>query len=105
MSLTCNRQMIDCRRVTIQEYLTLVPCYGLRNQNRRPRGFNKGRSARFRVGYRVQQTPEEGQRRYRPKHIGNNNKDEDNSPKTHNDKKYNNCFSLRIVLASNNHEG
>ena len=28
-----------------------------------------------------QQTPEEGQRTYRPKRCGNNNKDEDNSPK------------------------
>ena len=35
---------------------------------------------------RVQQTPEEGQRIYRPKRCGNNNKDEDNSPKTLNDK-------------------
>ena len=35
---------------------------------------------------RVRQTPEEGQRTYRPKRCGNNNKDEDNSPKTLNDK-------------------
>ena len=32
------------------------------------------------------QTPEEGRRTYRPKSCGNNNKDEDNSPKTLNDK-------------------
>ena len=51
-----------------------------------PRGFNKGCSSKFRVGSRVRQTPEEGQRTYRPKR-GNNNKDEDNSPKTLNDKK------------------
>ena len=45
-----------------------------------PRGFNKGPSSKFREGTRVQQTPEEGR-------CGNNNKDEDNSPKTLNDKK------------------
>ena len=31
-------------------------------------------------------TPEEGRRTYRPKRCGNNNKDEDNSPKTLSDK-------------------
>ncbi len=40
-----------------------------------PRGFNKGRSSKF----------HEGRRTYRPKHCGNNNKDEDNSPKTLNE--------------------
>ena len=49
-----------------------------------PRGFNKGRSSKFRGGSRVRQTPEEGWRTYRPKRCGN--KDEDNSPKTLNDK-------------------
>ena len=49
------------------------------------RGFNKGRSSKFREGSRVRQTPEEGQRTYRPKCYGNNNKDEDNSLKTLND--------------------
>ena len=34
-------------------------------------------------------TPEKGRRTYRPKHSGNNNKDEDNSPKTLNDKNSN----------------
>ena len=53
-----------------------------------PRGFNKGRSSKFREGSRVRQTPEEGRRTYRPKRCGNNNKDEDNSPKTHNDKNH-----------------
>ena len=48
---------------------------------------NKGRSSNFREGSRVRQTPEEGQRTYRPKHCGNNNKDEDNRPKILNDKK------------------
>ena len=50
-----------------------------------PRGFNEGRSSKFREGSRVQQSPEEGWRTYRPKRCGNNNKDEDNCPKTHND--------------------
>ena len=53
-----------------------------------PRGFDKGRSSKFREGSRVQQTPEEGRRTYRPKRCGNNDKDEDNSPKTLNDKNY-----------------
>ena len=51
-----------------------------------PRGFNKGRSSKFREGSRVRRTPEEGWRTYRPKRSGNNNKDENNSPKTLNDK-------------------
>ena len=51
-----------------------------------PRGFNKGRSSKFCEGSRVRQTPEEARRTYRPKRCGNNNKDEDNSPKNLNDK-------------------
>ena len=51
-----------------------------------PCGFNKGHSSKFRVGSRVRQTPEEGRRTYWPKRCRNNNKDEDNSPKTLNDK-------------------
>ena len=51
-----------------------------------PRGFNKGRSSKFRVGSRVRQTHEEGRRTYRPKRCGNNNKDEDNNLKTLDDK-------------------
>ena len=54
-----------------------------------PRGFNKGRSSKFREGSRVRQTPEEGRRTYRPKRCGNNNKDEDSSLETLNDM---NCF-------------
>ena len=46
-----------------------------------PRGFNIGRSSKFREGSRVQQTPEKGWRTYRPKRCGNNNKDEDNKKK------------------------
>ena len=53
-----------------------------------PCGFNKRRSSNFREGSRVQQTPEEGRRTYRPKRCGNNNKEEDNSPKTLNDKNH-----------------
>ena len=49
--------------------------------------FNQGRSSKFREGSRVRQTPEEGRRTYQPKRCGNSNKDEDNSPKTLNDKK------------------
>ena len=52
-----------------------------------PRKFNKGRSSKFREGSRVRQTPEEGRRTYRPKHYGND-KDEDYSPKTLNDKNH-----------------
>ena len=51
-----------------------------------PRGFNKGRSSKFREGSRARQTPEEDRTTYRPKCCGNYNKDEDNSPKTLNDK-------------------
>ena len=43
-------------------------------------------SMSFCVGSRVQQTPEEGWRTYQLKRCGNDNKDEDNSPKTLNDK-------------------
>ena len=53
-----------------------------------PRGFNKGRSSKFREGSRVWQTPEEGRRTYRPKRREYNNKDEDNSPKTLNDETF-----------------
>ena len=51
-----------------------------------PLGLNNGRSSKFREGSLVRQTPEENQRTYRPKPDGNINKDEDNSPKTLNDK-------------------
>ena len=57
---------------------------GIRTGN--PRGFNKGRCSKFREGSLVRQTPEEGWRIYRPEGCGNNNKDEDNSPKNLNDK-------------------
>ena len=63
-----------------------------------PRGFNKGRSSKFREGSRVRQTPEEGRRTYRPKRWGNNNKDEDNSPKNLNDKN-NGLLSRRLPVS------
>ena len=66
----------------IQEYLTLVPGYANGIS-----GFNKGHSSKFPEGSRVRQTPEEGWRTYCPKRCGNNNKDEDYSPKILNDKK------------------
>ena len=47
--------------------------------------WNKGRSSKFREGSRVRQTPEKGRRTYQPKRCGNNNKDDDNSPKNLND--------------------
>ena len=50
------------------------------------RGFNKGRSSKFREGSRYRPTPEEGRRTYRPKRCGNN--DEHNIPKTLNDKNH-----------------
>ena len=61
-----------------------------------PCGFNKGRISKFHEGSRVRPTPEEGRRTYRPKRCGNNNKDEDNNPKTLIDKK-------RIILFTFSH--
>ena len=61
-----------------------------------PRGFNKGRSSKFREGSRVWQTPEEGRRTYRPKRCGNNNKDEENSAKTLNDKRNEQVSKFRL---------
>ena len=88
------------RRVTIQEYLTLVPGYGWRNQNR---SFNKGRSSRFREVSWVRQTPKEGRRTYRPKRCRNNNKYEDNSPKTLNDKNgFNSCAKFFVYSVISN---
>ena len=53
-----------------------------------PRGFIKGRISKFHEGSRFLQTTEEGRRTYWLKHCGNNNEDEDNSPKTLNDKNH-----------------
>ena len=53
------------------------------------RGLNKRRGLKSRVGSRVwYETPEEGWRIYRPKRCEYDNKDEDNSPKTLNDKNH-----------------
>ena len=60
-----------------------------------PRGFNKGRSSKFCEGSRVWQTPEEGQRTYRPKRCGKKTKDEDNSLKTLNEKNFS-CFHISL---------
>ena len=65
-----------------------------------PRGFNKGRSSKFREGFRVRQTPEEGRRTYRPKRCWNNNKDEDNSPKILNDKNITHSFKHSDIVSS-----
>ena len=54
------------------------------------------RSSKVRVGSRVRQTPEEGRRTYRPKRCGNNNKDENNSLKTLNDKNSYQGFNISI---------
>ena len=59
-----------------------IPCSCGRIYN----GLNKECSSNFRECSRVGQTPEEGRRIYRPKRYENNNKDEDNSSKTLNDK-------------------
>ena len=66
-----------------------------------PHGFNKGCSSKFCEGFWVWQTPEEGQRTYRPKRRGNNNKDEDNSPKNLNDKNHQASFQkFRQLISS-----
>ena len=72
---------------------------GIRTGN--PRGFNKGYSSKFRVGSPVRQTPEDGWRTYWPKRCGNNNKDEDNSLKTLNDKKFDNQIMYIQVRYTN----
>ena len=58
-----------------------------------PRGFNKGRTSKFRVGSRIRQTD---LRIYRLKSCEINNKDEDSSPKTFNDKKKTSRFLSEI---------
>ena len=49
-------------------------------------GLNKRHGSKFHVGSRVRQTLEEGRRTYQLKCCEYNNKDEDNSPKTLNNK-------------------
>ena len=67
----------------------------LRRQSGDPHGLNKRRSSKFREGSGVWQTPEEGRRTYQPKRCGNN-KTEDNSPKTLDDKKKSSSFVSEI---------
>ncbi len=66
-----------------------------------PRGLDKRCSSKFRVSFRVRQTPEEGRRTYRPKRCGYNNKDADNSPKTLNYKKSSNFVAE--IKSTNKH--
>ena len=68
----------------------------LTESERDPRGYNKGHSSKFHEGFRVRQTPEEGRRTYQPKRCGNNNKDEDSSSKTLNDKNQSNHYLQSI---------
>ena len=51
----------------------------------------------FHEGSRVRQTPEEGRRTYQPKCCGNNNKDEDNSPKNLIDKNMVEIFIISLL--------
>ena len=53
-----------------------------------PLGLNKRHGAKFRIGCRVKQTSEEGQRTYRPKHCEYGNKDDGCCSKTLNNKNY-----------------
>ena len=69
--------------ITGYKYSYPVMANGIRTGD--SRGFNKGRSSKFREGSRVRQTSEEGRRTYGPKRCENNTKDEDNNPKTLND--------------------
>ena len=62
-----------------------------------PHWFNKGCSSKFREGSQVRKTPEEGRRTYRPKSYGNNNKDEENSPKSLKDEN-NSSISKNVCL-------
>ena len=66
-----------------------MPCIWLVNRIKvsDPHGSNKGHSLKFQVSSQVcQETTEEGQRTYQPKHCEYNNKGEENNPKTQNDK-------------------
>ena len=66
-------------------------------------GISKGCSLKFHEGSRVRQTPEEDWRTYRLKCSGNNNKDEDSSLKTLNDKNHQALSQkfkqLRLIVA------
>ena len=71
--------------------------HGIRTDD--PRGFNKGCSSKFCVGFQVHQTPEEGWRTYQLK-CGNNNKDKDNHLKILNDKNHQaSTQKFRLLIA------
>ena len=74
------------RWVTIQKYLTLIPGYRqMESEQVTPMNSMKDVILSSVKVPRVRQTPEKGRRTYRPKRCGNN-KDDDNSPKTLNEK-------------------
>ena len=77
----CRQMLLSFKLQASNNTVIINTCYGKWNKNRWPGGFNNGHSSKFHEGSRVWQTPEEGRRTYRPKRYGNNNKDEDNSPK------------------------
>ena len=60
-------------------------------------GFNKGRSSKNGAGSRDCKTPEEGRKTYRPKSCGNN-KNDDNSQKTHDDKNQASSKKIQTVF-------
>ena len=64
-------------------------------------GLNKGCGSKFCVGSRVRQTPEDW-RTYWPKRCEYNNKDEDTSPKTLNDKNQASSQKFRHLIFSSN---
>ena len=69
--------------------LTLVPVYDQRIRKIYPRELNKRFGSKFRVGSKVRhETPEESRRMHRSKCCEYNNKDEDNSSNTLNNKNY-----------------
>ena len=63
--------------------------------------LNKGCGSKFHVGSRVQQAPEENWRTHQLKHCEYKHKDEDNSPKTLNDKRFSfiliNSFYCKLI--------
>ena len=66
---------------------TLYPC-----------GLNKGFGLKFYVSFQVrQETTEESWRMHQPKRCECDNKDEDNSLNTLNDKNFNICMIIQIV--------
>ena len=84
----CSDSVSQNRVLSI--YVLLLACshdWTCDHYDARPLRSLENQRLKVRGGSQVQQTPEEGWRKYQPKHYGNNNKDEDNSPKTLNGKK------------------